>query len=208
MLRLRIGVAAVLCAAGLGLGWAATPPPASCRAAASAGRPNRDLAGHADLPAADPGDVASIDAIVGAFARSVSAPVGGTIDRRRLASLFVPDGRIAIGVDPSPKHAADVVLVSPDGYADLADPTFKTSGFFDRVIANHVERFGIMAHVTCAYGSYAGPDDPAPFRRGVKSFELLQSGGRWFIVEVFYDFERAGTPIPPALLAPGAGSSG
>ena len=190
-------------AACFGLGFVATPLPAYCQVAAPAPfKPSRALANHSDQPAAAPRDVSSIDAIVNAFGENISAPVGGAIDRKRLNSLFVPGGRIVIGVDPKPGRAADVVFVTPDQYADLVDGGFRTVGFFDRIIANHVDRFGIMAHVYASYGSREKPSDPAPFRRGIKSLELLQSGGRWYLVEVFYDFERPGSPIPPEYLVP------
>ena len=39
-------------------------------------------------------------------------------------------------------------------------------------------------------------DDPKPMVRGLKSFELLNSGNRWYIVEVYYDRERPDNPIP------------
>jgi hypothetical protein len=32
--------------------------------------------------------------------------------------------------------------------------------------------------------------------RGIKSFELLKSANRWYIVEVFWDWERPDNPIP------------
>lgn len=170
-------------------------------------RPVHALGDHPDRPLAAPNDVRSVDAIVTAFAESISAPAGGAIDVKRLDSLFVPGGHIAIGVDPKAGRAADVVFVSPDEYADRFNQAMKKSsrgdgGFFDHVIANTVEKFGIMAHVYCAYASREHPDDPHPFRRGIKSFDLLQSGGRWYVVEVFYDFERPGTPIPAEYLNP------
>ena len=32
--------------------------------------------------------------------------------------------------------------------------------------------------------------------RGIKSFELLNSANRWYIIEVYWDWERPDTPIP------------
>lgn len=198
----RMGRAIVFCTFCLGMGSTATTLSAFGQGAAPLTRPLRALADHPNQPVATTGDVASVDAIVNAFAASISAPAGGAIDRKRLDSLFVPGGRIAMGVDPRPGRAPDVVFVTPDGYADLADRGLKTHGFFDRVIANHVEHFGIMAHVYASYGSRERPNDPGPFRRGIKSLELLQSGGRWYIIQVLYDFERPGIAIPLAYLKP------
>lgn len=194
--------AVALYAACFGFGIAMAPSSAVCQDAAPPVRPGHALADHPNRPEAAAGDVSSIDAIVAAFANSISAPAGGEINRKRLNSIFVPGGRIAIGIDPRPGHAADVVFVSPDGYADLADRGLKSSGFFDHVIANHVERFGIMAHVYSAYGSGRILNDPKPFRRGIKSFNLLLSGGRWYVVDVFYDFERPEAQLPLEYLTP------
>ena len=73
-------------------------------------------------------------------------------------------------------------------------------GFFDRVIANGIERFGNMAHVCSAYESRHAISDPKPFVRGIKSFELLHSGNAWRIVQVFYTRELPEDPIPHAWL--------
>jgi hypothetical protein len=154
------------------------------------------LASKPDLAAARPGDVASIESIVTAFYQAISAPVGGTLDRQRLNSLFVPDGRIAIGLEPEADHRADVLFLSPDEYAALSDKHTAAKGFFDRNLANQVERFGVMAHVYSTYESRNDPGDPKPMARGIKSMELLQSADRWYIVQVYWDSERPGNPIP------------
>lgn len=85
----------------------------------------------------------------------------------------MPDRRIVIGVDAKPGRASDVAFVFPDRYAALADRGLKAEGFVDRVIANRVERFGIMAPVYSSYGSRKEQNDAEPFGRRIKSFELL-----------------------------------
>ena len=90
--------------------------------------------------------------------------------------------------------------MSPDRYADLSDAATAKAGFFDHLIAAHVQRFGVMANVYVAYESRRNRDDPNPFVRGVKSFELLNSAGRWYITQVSWDRERDGVSIPDALL--------
>ena len=68
------------------------------------------------------------------------------------------------------------------------------------MVANGVERFGDIAHVESAYESRHALSDPAPFTRGIKSFELLHTDDEWRIVQVFYEREGADSPIPPAWL--------
>jgi heme-degrading monooxygenase HmoA len=53
-----------------------------------------------------------------------------------------------------------------------------------------------MAHVYSTYESRSHPEDAKPMARGIKSFELLNSANRWYIVQVYWDSERPDNPIP------------
>lgn len=161
-----------------------------------AARPVHELRSHPDWPAARPSDVRSIRSIVEAFFDAISAAKGDTLDRKRLRSLFVPDGRLEIPIPASGTQPTDVVFVDPDGYADMSDSGTKNEGFFDRALATQVQQFGVMAHVYVPYESRKRQSDSQPFVRGIKSFELLNSEGRWYITQVAWDRERPGNPIP------------
>jgi hypothetical protein len=175
------------------LSVAQTTPPAPRVPAAS---PVRELGSHPNWPTARQGDVGSIHGIVEAFFDAISAPKGGTLDRERLESLFVPDGRLEIPIPASGTQSTDVVFVKPDAYADMSDAGTKDEGFFDHAIALHVQQFGVMAHVFVSYESRKNQNDPRPFVRGMKSFELLNSGGRWYITQVAWVRESQDNPIP------------
>jgi len=162
--------------------------------------PVHELRSHPDWPSARPGDVGSIRSIVAAFFEAISAPKGGTLDRKRLQSLFVPDGRIEIPIPASGTQSTDLVFVSPDAYADRSDADTRDEGFFDHALAMRVQQFGVLANVYVGYESRKNQNDPKPFVRGVKSFELLNSGGRWYITQVAWDIERDGNPIPKSYL--------
>lgn len=162
--------------------------------------PVHELRSHPDWPAARPSDVRSIRSIVEAFFDAISAPKGGTLDRERLRSLFVPDGRVEILIPASGTRSTDVAFVSPDAYADMSDAATKNEGFFDHTLAMQVQQFGVMAHVYTSYESRKNRNDPKPFVRGVKSFDLLSSGGRWYITQVAWDRESKDNPIPEIYL--------
>jgi hypothetical protein len=166
----------------------------------SASKPQRDLATHPAWPKANPADVDTAIATVKAFYSALSTPAGSKINRVRLRSLFVPDGRIAIGMEEEPGRPADVVLETLEQLADSADSYTAKSGFFDRTLANHVQHFGVMAQVYSTYESRNDPKDVRPMARGIKSFELLKSGNRWYILQVYWDSERDGNPIPDLYL--------
>jgi hypothetical protein len=161
---------------------------------------SRELQSHPDWPKAKPDDVKTIRAIVGAFFDAISAPAGGTLDRERLRALFVPDGRIEIPQPASKGSPTDVIFLTPDQYADNSDSQTAKTGFFDHVLAIQVQHFGVMAHVYTSYESRKSPSDLKPFVRGVKSIELLNSAGRWYIVQVSWDREGPGNAIPDRYL--------
>ena len=158
------------------------------------------LASRPEWPKAKPTDVATIKDIVRAFYAAISTPAGGKLDQTRLRSLFVPGGRIAASVPPNSSRTADVRFLSLEEYAAISDSQTDTSGFFDRNTANQIERFGEMAHVYSTFESRTNLDDQKPIRRGMKSFELLKSADRWYIVEVYWDWERPDLPIPERYL--------
>ena len=193
-----MSVALVACA--LSSVGAQSPPPKSLPG------PRPDLTSSPDLPAAAPADVSSIQNIVKAFYSAISAPAGGKLDRSRLHSLFVPSGRIAVGLPPSASRAANVVFLTLDQYADGSDSQTAKSGFFDANPANQIEQFGVMAHVYSTYESRSQAEDARPMARGIKSFELLHSAGRWYIVQVYWDSERPDNPLPDRYLHDGVQS--
>jgi hypothetical protein len=162
--------------------------------------PQAALSSHPEWPKANPADVATIEDTVRAFYSALSTPAGGKLDRNRLRSLFVPDGRIVVSREPSSSRAADVTFLSPDEYTNISDAYTATAGFFDRSPANQVETFGVMAHVYSTYESRSHPEDAKPMARGIKSFELLNSANRWYIVQVYWDSERPNNPIPDRYL--------
>lgn len=157
------------------------------------------LASHPNWPKASAGDVAGIEDVVHAFYSALSTPAGEKLNQSRLRSLFVPDGRIAVSIPATPSRAADVVFFSVDEYATKYGAETST-GFFDSNPANQIETFGGMAHVYSTFESRAHLDDPKPMASGIKSFELLKSGDRWYIVEVYWDWARPDNRIPARYL--------
>jgi hypothetical protein len=66
-----------------------------------------------------------------------------------------------------------------------------------------METYGAIAQVWSTYESRHKADDPEPYVRGINSIQLLKDGDRWWIVNVFWDFERPESPIPdPYLKSP------
>jgi len=112
----------------------------------------------------------------------------------------VQGGRIATVRPPRDASPATVVFRSIEEHADGSDRFTTSSGFLDHVLRNRIETFGLVAHVYSAYESRADLKDERALARGIKSFELIHTGEKWLIVQLYWDSERAGSPIPRAYL--------
>ncbi|MHB1937563.1 MAG: hypothetical protein ACYCOR_13375 [Acidobacteriaceae bacterium] len=162
------------------------------------------IAGHPGWPVAKPDDVNSPEAILNAVYDVISGGKGQARDWDRMRSLFIPDARLipAIAVPAtagSPAHT-DAIMLTIDEYIARSSGKMTANGFFERSIHNEVEQFGNIVQIWSTYESRHSADDPKPFARGINSFQLLKDGGRYWVVNIFWDAESPGHPIPPKYL--------
>ncbi|HEV8371175.1 MAG TPA: hypothetical protein VGQ39_24740 [Pyrinomonadaceae bacterium] len=151
------------------------------------------------LPAADPKDVGSIDAIMATVYNVISGPAGKRRNWDRMRSLFLPGARL-IPTGPRQAGGYGSRVVTVDEYIARAEPLMEKEGFFEREAARKIETFGQIAHVFSTYESRHAPDDAKPFQRGINSFQLMNDGTRWWVVTIFWQGEDEKNPIPEKYL--------
>ena len=151
----------------------------------------------APTPAANPRDVESIDAIMGALYGVISGPAGER-DWNRFRSLFLPEARMG-AVRKKPDGAFSASSFTPDGYVERAGSYFKEHAFFESEASRKTEQFGQEAHVFSTYESRNAKEEK-PFARGINSLQLFNDGKRWYVVSIFWDEERADNPLPQKYL--------
>lgn len=151
-------------------------------------------------PAANPADVASVDAILRALYAVISGPAGQARDWNRFRSLFAPNARL-MPTGARPSGGAGVNVWSADDYARIAAPGLERNGFFEVEIFRVTETYGNIVHAFSTYESRRTAD-PAekPFSRGINSIQLLKDGSRYWVVSIFWDAERPGNEIPSKYL--------
>lgn len=149
-------------------------------------------------PPAKPEDVASIDAIIGAYYAASSAGPGEARQWERLHSLFKPDSRM-IACRPVDRKA-DVWLLPIGDYIAFNAAYMQSGGYFEKEVARRVETFGHIAQVWSTYEARKTADAPDPYSRGIYSFQLLHDGDRWWIINAYWDYERPESPIPEKYL--------
>lgn len=179
----------------LALGGAVQP----LAAQQAAGQQASGQQGVAPQPAANPADVASIDAIITALYDVISGPAGEKRDWDRFYSLFVPGARL-IPTGRTAQGEARYRVWTPEEYVVAAGTSLERDGFFEREIGYTQQRFGNVVHRMSAYDSKRTEADPAPFARGINSIQLWNDGTRWFVVTVFWEAETAANPIPAEYL--------
>ena len=154
------------------------------------------------VPAANPADVASPDAILGALYDVISGPAGKKRDRDRFRSLFVPGARM---IPVGPRTTAEggglgARVLTPEEYVTRSAPLLENNGFFEKEIARRSERFGNILHAFSTYEGRRAASDEKPFLRGINSIQLYNDGTRWWIVTVFWQAESPSNLLPPEYL--------
>jgi hypothetical protein len=161
------------------------------------------LASSAQAPAskeANPADVASIDAIMKAVYDVISGDAGQKRDWDRFRSLFHKDAKLI----PSGKSPQTGVIgaryLTPEDYITRSGPLLERNGFHEREMARRVDQFGNIAQVFSTYESFRKKDDKDPFMRGINSFQLMNDGKRWWVINIFWQQETPENPIPKEYL--------
>ena len=91
------------------------------------------------------------------------------------------------------------IVVTPQQFAQVNKSYFKGIGYVERGVKQRVDTLGHIAHVLSTYQATKG-NDPHPYTRGLNSFQLIQSEGRWWIVSVTWERERDNITLPPEYL--------
>ncbi len=154
---------------------------------------------EATRPAANPEDVASIDAILSAVYDVISGPAGEKRDWDRMRSLFI-DGARLIPTGRRPDGTGGHVVWTIEDYISRAGPQLENGGFFEIEIGRTIDRYGNIAQVFSSYEARRTAEDAEPFMRGINSIQLWNDGNRWWVVTIFWESETPDNQIPDKYL--------
>jgi hypothetical protein len=154
--------------------------------------------GIAATPVANPKDVQGLDAMVAAIYDVISGPPGAR-DWNRFNSLFAKDARLIAVRVPKEGGKPDLAVMTPADYAARGGKYFLEHGFFEHELSRTTDSYGAMTHIYSTYESRETKDGK-PIDRGINSMEFFFDGERWWCVEIYWDAERPGNPIPEKYL--------
>lgn len=147
----------------------------------------------AQPPAANPSDVATIEAIVRTSYEVISGPAGTPRQWRRDSTLYAPGATFVAMSERDGKPR--VTIMTPEEYRRATDSGFVARGLFEYEIGSRIERFGNVAVVRSVYAMRRTADGPID-ARGVNYFTLYWDGTRWWISGMVWDAERPTNPLP------------
>lgn len=149
---------------------------------------------------ANPADVESIDAIMAAVYDVISGDAGVKRDWDRFRTLFHKDAKlIPTGKNPE-TGIAGALFLTPEDYINRSGAWLEKNGFHEREISRKVDLFGNIAQAFSTYEAFKKSDDKEPFMRGINSFQLLNDGKRWWVVNIYWQQEGKDNPIPAKYL--------
>ena len=149
----------------------------------------------AQMPEADPADVASVGAIITAVYDVISGEAGEARDWNRWHTLFA-QGATLSAVVRAPDGSIRRVVMTPESYVERSAAVLERDGFVEAEIGRRTEHYGLIAHAFSTYESYRSRSDTAPFARGINSFQLMNDGSRWWVVSIYWQGESSEFPIP------------
>lgn len=151
--------------------------------------------GFAQYP--DASDVATPEAIVTAAYESIMRAPGENYNWARFRSLFIPTANLIPNAEQS---GGEFLVMTPEDFIARADAGTNVGGpndrgFAEEAVHNIVEEYGDIAHVFSHYQKHFWEDDRI-LGRGINTFQLVKTDGRWWIVGIVWDETTGAGPIP------------
>lgn len=141
------------------------------------------------FPEANTGDVSTVESICAALYEAISFNPGDNPDFDRLRTLFAKDARVYQGT--ASEAPIDIETFLSRFHHNIVNTELRNAGLLQEEIGRKVEDYGRIVNIFSQYGAWCGPGEWKMAGQGVNSIQLLGSGGRWWIVTIIWDDERA-----------------
>lgn len=143
--------------------------------------------------------VQTLDSTIENLYAVISGEKGEARDWELMRYLFHPDAKLI----PSGKNEAggyQARYITVDEYISTSGNWLIENGFFEKEIHREVNTFGNITQAFSTYESFRSEADELPFARGINSIQLLNTGERWWIINIYWIQESADNPIPEEYL--------
>ena len=134
------------------------------------------------------------ESTVDSFYSSISSNDENGLDWDLLKYTMHPEGRI-ISYEPDQNGAHNLNIFNSEEYIKKYRNYMERAGFYEKELFKKVTSFGAISHVLSGYASYDNKSEK-PLVRGINSFQLLNDGNRWWIINISFTRETPNNPIP------------
>ncbi len=146
-------------------------------------------------PAASCPATPTLEALTKALDAAVSGP--GTRDRTCLRAVLMPEARLIPVARGKDGQIAAHVLTVDDWISRVRQRG--DAVFYEHQIAQKIESFGHIAHLWSTYEIRDTPEGKAEMR-GINSIQAINDGTNWRVMEIVWETEGPGQPIPDKYL--------
>ncbi len=136
---------------------------------------------------------ATLDALYSAFTHGP----GEKLKQAELEALFLPSAVFVQPARPGAERKVDNLEVFlADFRAFLETPDVQRGGIAEHILASRIDQFGDIAHAYVAFQPVYGAGAQARAMRGLDSFQLVRTDGRWRVVSMTTQFESEDQVLP------------
>ncbi len=131
---------------------------------------------------------------------AVSSTPGNTPDWDRVRSFFDPGALVVLRATKESSKVMDLdgfIQDFKDFYEGI-DP--ETTTFTEKIVSLKIFEYGNIAQVYVVFEVSVQPSERPP-QRGLDSWHLMKTDGRWKVISVINDSEFAAGPIPERAFA-------
>ena len=144
-------------------------------------------------------NVATVNNVIKTFYKEISGEKDKKRNWKLFKFLFHPDAKL-ITAGKDDERQFQVKWMGTGDYVKASEKWMVSNGFFEKEIHRKSDIFGKMAHVFSTFEAYHTKSDEEPIMRGIYSFQLLNDGERWWILNLYWTNETWLHPIPEKYL--------
>jgi hypothetical protein len=112
-----------------------------------------------------------------------------------LRYLFHPEAKL-IASGKRKDGSIGARYLSIEDYIESSGQWMLENGFYEREMKREVQQFGHIAQVFSSYECFHSLEEEKPFMRGINSIQLMYTGNRWQVMNVYFTQESEDNPIP------------
>lgn len=144
--------------------------------------------------------VRTLDLTIETLYDVISGEKGEPRDWELFKYLFHPDARLIPSGKSPEGNEYRARYITAEEYVASSGKYLVENGFFEKEIHRKTDTFGNITQVFSTYESFRSEKDKEPFMRGINSIQLLNTGSRWYIINIYWTQEQPDNPIPQQYL--------